>query len=75
MFLNVARVRKNCKLDFSIFSVFLLSIRIMYIEMLVVFQRVESIHETQAWFSLEYQNVHTRYIQFEYPFLRKLFYE
>ena len=74
MFLNVARVRKNCKLDIF-FQFFLLSIRIMDIEMLVVFQRVESIHETQAWFSLEYQNVHTRYIQFEYPFLRKLFYE
>ena len=30
--------------------------------MLRVFQRVESIHETQAMFSLEYQNIHTRYI-------------
>ena len=53
MFHNVAGVPKNCKLNnfFPFFHFF--SGRIMYIEMLHVFQRVESIHKTKAGFSLE----------------------
>ena len=34
----------------------------MCIKMLHVFQKVESIHKTQAGFSLEYQSMHTRHI-------------
>ena len=34
----------------------------MRIEMLHVFQKVESIHTTQAGISLEYQNMDTGYI-------------
>ena len=34
----------------------------MYIRMMHVFQRIESIHETQAGFSLKYKNIPTRYI-------------
>ena len=43
----------------------------MCIEMLHVFQRVESIHKTQPGFSLEYQNLFTRYMQYKYAFLRQ----
>ena len=42
-----------------LFFLFFLLIRIMFIEMLHVFQ---SIRQTQAGFSLEYQSIHTRYI-------------
>ena len=52
MFFNVARVPKSCKLN-----IFFILVIIRSIEMLHVFQRIESIHETQAGFSLEYQNM------------------
>ena len=42
--------------EFFPFFLFFLLIRIMYREMLHVFQRVESIHKTQTGFSLEHQN-------------------
>ena len=45
----------------------------MFIEMLHLFQRVEFIHETQAGFSFEYQNIHTRSIQDKYTVLQKAF--
>ena len=41
----------------------------MCIEMLHVFQKVETIHKTQTEFCLEYENIHTRYILYKYTFL------
>ena len=38
-----------------------------------VFQRAETVHETQAGFLLEYQNKHARYIQYKYAFPHEVF--
>ena len=74
IFRNVARVPKNCKLDifFSHFFLFfwnylhrlfklfkLLAIRIVCVEVLHVFQRVESIHDTKAGFYKRIEFTHS----------------
>ena len=71
IFRNVARVPKNCKLDifFSHFFLFfrnylhrlfkLLAIRIVCLEVLHVFQRVESIHDTKAGFYKRIEFTHS----------------
>ena len=51
------------------FFLFFILIRNICIEMLHVFQRDESIYKMQAGFSLEYQNIHARYMQYKYAFL------
>ena len=68
MFHNVACVSKKFRLNeyFLPFFIFFLLIRIMCIKMLHVFQMIESIHETQAGYSLEYENIHTWYIYIIY---------
>ena len=64
MFCNVAHVPISCKLNifFFLFYLSFLLITIICIGMLYMFQRVESIHEMPAGFSLEYQNMNARYI-------------
>ena len=47
--------------------------QLFVIEMLHIFQKVESIQKMQAGFSLEYQNIHIRYMNMPFS-LHKRFY-
>ena len=53
---------RKVNIFFFLFLLFFVLIRNMYMEMLHVFERLESIHKKQTGFSLEYQNIHARYI-------------